>query len=88
MLTDESCSLFSVKNGPELGWQISNICKMYIKYTNKPEIALSKVDYGFINAFDVFLKRDKGALPNTALWYHKHVKKTFNTAMALGICFT
>jgi hypothetical protein len=34
------------------------------------------------------LKRDKGALPNTALWYHKHVKKTFNTAMALGICFT
>ena len=54
------------------------------KYTNKDEIALSKVNYGFINAFDVFLKRDKGALPNTALWYHKHVKKTFNTAMALG----
>ena len=30
------------------------------------------------------MKRDKGALPNTALWYHKHVKKTFNTAIALG----
>jgi hypothetical protein len=68
MPTNESYSLFSVKNGKtEVGWQISNICKMYIKYTNKPEIALSKVDYGFINAFDVFLKRDKGALPNTAL---------------------
>ena len=30
------------------------------------------------------MKRDKGALPNTALQYHKHVKKTFNTAIALG----
>lgn len=54
------------------------------KYTKKSDVALSKVDFSFINAFDVFLKAEKGALPNTALWYHKHVKKTFNTAIALG----
>jgi len=54
------------------------------KYANKSDIPLSKVNFGFLNAFDIYLKIDKGAVPNTALCYHKHVKKTFNTAISLG----
>ena len=32
------------------------------KYTKKGDIVLSKVDFSFINAFDVFLKAGKGSL--------------------------
>ena len=50
----------------------------------RSDIALSKVDYSFLSSFDVFLKTDKNVKPNTALTYHKHVKKVFNTAISLG----
>lgn len=48
------------------------------------DITLSKVDFGFLNAFDLFLKTEKSVTPNTALTYHKHLKKVFNTAISLG----
>jgi site-specific recombinase XerD len=50
----------------------------------RSDIALSKVDYSFLSSFDVFLKTEKNVKPNTALTYHKHVKKVFNTAISLG----
>jgi len=52
--------------------------------SDRNDIALSKVDYSFVNSFDVFLKTEKNVMPNTALTYHKHVKKVFNTAISLG----
>lgn len=52
--------------------------------TERSDIALSKVDFSFLNSFDVFLKTEKNVMPNTALTYHKHVKKVFNTAISLG----
>ena len=53
--------------------------------TDRSEIALSKVDFGFLSTFDLFLKKDKKVMPNTALTYHKHLKKVYNTAIALGL---
>ncbi|MBW8332759.1 MAG: site-specific integrase [Prolixibacteraceae bacterium] len=53
-------------------------------YTNRSDIALSKVDFGFISSFDLFLKKDKKVMPNTALTYHKHLKKVYNSAISLG----
>lgn len=52
--------------------------------SERNDIALSKVDFSFLNSFDVFLKTEKNVKPNTALTYHKHVKKVFNTAISLG----
>jgi len=34
---------------------------------SKTDIGLSKVDFGFLTAFDLFLKTDKIVMPNTAL---------------------
>ena len=52
--------------------------------SDKSDIALSKIDFSFLNSFDVFLKTEKKVMPNTALSYHKHLKKVINTAIALG----
>lgn len=52
--------------------------------TERSDIALSKIDFSFLSSFDVFLKTEKNVMPNTALTYHKHVKKVFNTAISLG----
>jgi site-specific recombinase XerD len=55
--------------------------------TERSDIALSKVDFSFLNSFDVFLKTEKNVMPNTALTYHKHLKKVINTAIAFGYVF-
>lgn len=52
--------------------------------SERSDVALSKIDFSFLNSFDVFLKTEKNVMPNTALTYHKHVKKVFNTAISLG----
>jgi len=52
--------------------------------SERSDIALSKVDFSILNSFDVFLKTEKNVMPNTALTYHKHIKKVFNVAISLG----
>ena len=52
--------------------------------TERSDIALSKIDFSFLSSFDVFLKMEKNVMPNTALTYHKHLKKVINTAIAFG----
>ncbi len=52
--------------------------------TERNDIALSKIDFSFLSSFDVFLKTKKNVMPNTALTYHKHLKKVINTAIAFG----
>lgn len=49
------------------------------------EISLSLVDYCFLNSFDIYLKTEYQLKPNTALTYHKHLKKTFNTGIAMNL---
>ena len=50
----------------------------------RQELPVSSVDYGFINAMDVYLKQKFRVKPNTAVTYHKHLKKVLNTAIGLN----
>ena len=43
------------------------------------------VDYSFLNSFDLYLKTELRLKPNTALTYHKHLKKVLNTAIAMNL---
>lgn len=45
---------------------------------------LEKVDYQFLNAFDIFLKSKVKVSSNTAWGYHKDLKKILNDAVAMG----
>jgi site-specific recombinase XerD len=49
------------------------------------DLPLSMVDYAFLNSFDLYLKAEHGLKPNTALTYHKHLKKVLNTAIAMNL---
>jgi site-specific recombinase XerD len=46
--------------------------------------SLEKVDYQFLNAFDIFLKSKVKVCSNTAWGYHKDLKKILNDAVAMG----
>lgn len=49
------------------------------------DMALSMVDYNFLNSFDSYLKTELWLRPNTALTYHKHLKKVLNTGIAMNL---
>ncbi len=49
------------------------------------DIVLSLVDYSFVNSFDIYLKTEYQVKPNTALTYHKHLKKAMNTGIAMNL---
>lgn len=55
-----------------------------IKFGRK-DLALSMIDFNFLNSFDLYLKTDLWLKPNTALTYHKHLKKVLNTAIAMNL---
>ncbi len=48
------------------------------------DLALSAVDYKFLSLFDLYLKTELRLRPNTALTYHKHLKKILNAAIAMN----
>ncbi|MGD9929390.1 MAG: site-specific integrase [Mangrovibacterium sp.] len=48
------------------------------------DMALSAVDYKFLSLFDLYLKTELRLRPNTALTYHKHLKKVLNVAIAMN----
>ncbi len=48
------------------------------------DLPLSMVDYSLLNSFDLYLKAEHWLKPNTALTYHKHLKKVLNTAIAMN----
>ena len=54
------------------------------KKFGRNDIGLSLVDYSFLNSFDIYLKTEYQLKPNTALTYHKHLKKTLNTGIAMN----
>ena len=55
------------------------------KRFGRNDIGLSLVDYSFLNSFDIYLKTKYQLKPNTALTYHKHLKKTLNTGIAMNL---
>ncbi len=48
------------------------------------DIAITKINYNFLNSFDVYLKKTYDSMPNTAWTYHKHMKKVLNVSIAMG----
>jgi site-specific recombinase XerD len=55
------------------------------KRFGRNDIGLSFVDYSFLNSFDIYLKTKYQLKSNTALTYHKHLKKTLNTGIAMNL---
>lgn len=51
----------------------------------KNDLTLSMVDYNFLNSFDIYLKTEYQLRSNTALTYHKHLKKALNTGIAMNL---
>ncbi len=49
------------------------------------DIGLAMVDYSLLSSFDLYLKAELLLKPNTALTYHKHLKKVLNTALAMNL---
>jgi len=45
------------------------------KRFGRNDIDLLLVNYNFLNTFDIYLKTESQLKPNTALTYHKHLKK-------------
>ena len=61
------------------------LIKFLKKRFGRNDIDLSLVDYNFLNSFDIYLKTEYQLKPNTALTYHKHLKKALNTGMAMNL---
>ena len=55
------------------------------KRFGRNDIGLSLIDYSFLNSFDIYLKTKYQLKPNTAITYHKHLKKTLNTGMSMNL---
>lgn len=49
----------------------------------KKDIPINKVDYTFLNSFDIYLKSVVQVGPNTVWGYHRHLKKVLNDAIAM-----
>lgn len=49
----------------------------------RPDISVQCIDYKFLDAFDVFIKKEFNNLQNTAWNYHKHLRRVLNLAIFL-----
>ena len=49
----------------------------------KTDISVQCIDYKFLDAFDVFIKKDFNNVQNTAWNYHKHLRRILNLAISL-----
>ena len=49
----------------------------------KTDISVQCIDYKFLDAFDVFIKKDFNNVQNTAWNYHKHLRRVLNLAISL-----
>ncbi len=55
------------------------------KQFKRNDLPISLVDYNILNSFDIYLKSHLCLKPNTALTYHKHLKKVLNTAVSMNL---
>ncbi len=51
----------------------------------RKDIEVKKVDYTFLNSFDIYLKSSHNIGTNTVWGYHRHLKKILNDAVAMGL---
>ncbi|WP_363313946.1 phage integrase SAM-like domain-containing protein [uncultured Draconibacterium sp.] len=51
----------------------------------RKDYPLEKVDYKFLEAFDVFLKKEYKVHQNTAWNYHKHTRRVLNLAVSMDL---
>jgi integrase len=49
----------------------------------RADISVQSIDYKFLDAFDVFIKKDFNNVQNTAWNYHKHLRRVLNLAVSL-----
>lgn len=49
----------------------------------RPDISVQCIDYKFLDAFDVFIKKGFNNVQNTAWNYHKHLRRVLNLAIFL-----
>ena len=49
----------------------------------KSDVSVQCIDYKFLNAFDVFIKKEFNNTQNTAWNYHKHLRRVLNLAISL-----
>ena len=54
----------------------------------RSDLPLSMIDYSFLSSFDLYLKSELCLKPNSALTYHKHLKKVINTAISMNLLST
>jgi len=56
----------------------------FIKYKyRKSDFPLDTINYKFLNAFDVYLKKEFKVHQNTAWNYHKHLRRVLNLAVSM-----
>ena len=56
----------------------------FIKYKyRKTDFPLESIDYQFIDAFDIYLKKKFDVHQNTAWNYHKHLRRVLNLAVSM-----
>ncbi|WP_299577513.1 site-specific integrase [uncultured Sunxiuqinia sp.] len=53
------------------------------KKLRRSDISALSIDYKFLNAFDVFIKKNFNNSQNTAWNYHKHLRRVLNLAISL-----
>ncbi len=56
---------------------------LYIKSLKRNDYPMDKVNYEFLNGFDMFLKANYNVHQNTAWNYHKHLRRVMNLAVAM-----
>jgi len=55
------------------------------KFSKRTDYPVEKVDYKFLEAFDVFLKKEYKVHQNTAWNYHKHTRRVLNLAVSMDL---
>ena len=55
------------------------------KFSKKKDYPVEKVDYKFLEAFDVYLKKEFKVHQNTAWNYHKHTRRVLNLAVSMDL---
>ncbi len=53
------------------------------KKLKRSDISVLSIDYKFLNAFDVFIKKNFNNSQNTAWNYHKHLRRVLNRAISM-----
>lgn len=51
----------------------------------RKDIEITRVDYTFLNSFDIYLKSSHNIGANTVWGYHRHLKKVLNDAVAMEL---